>query len=101
MRNIQITVNGTEHSLLVDEKRSLADFLRKDLNLIGTKIACNSGHCGSCNVLVDGKLVRSCTLPAIKADGKSVLTIEGLATPDGLHLIPMLQLLTVLVKLLS
>ncbi len=85
MRNIQITVNGTEHSLLVDEKRSLADFLRKDLNLIGTKIACNSGHCGSCNVLVDGKLVRSCTLPAIKADGKSVLTIEGLATPDGLH----------------
>jgi len=85
LRNIQITVNGTEHSLLVDEKRSLADFLRKDLNLIGTKIACNSGHCGSCNVLVDGKLVRSCTLPAIKADGKSVLTIEGLATPDGLH----------------
>lgn len=85
MKNIQITVNGTEYSLLVNEKRSLADFLRKDLNLIGTKIACNSGHCGSCNVLVDGKLVKSCTLPAVKADGKHVLTIEGLATPEGLH----------------
>lgn len=85
MRNIQITVNGTEYSLLVNEKRSLADFLRKDLNLIGTKIACNSGHCGSCNVLVDGKLVRSCILPIIKADGKKVLTIEGLAGSDGLH----------------
>jgi carbon-monoxide dehydrogenase small subunit len=85
LRNIQITVNGTEYSLLVNEKRSLADFLRKDLNLIGTKIACNSGHCGSCNVLVDGKLVRSCILPIIKADGKKVLTIEGLAGSDGLH----------------
>jgi carbon-monoxide dehydrogenase small subunit len=85
LKNIQITVNGTEYSLLVNEKRSLADFLRKDLNLIGTKIACNSGHCGSCNVLVDGKLVKSCTLPAVKADGKHVLTIEGLATPEGLH----------------
>lgn len=85
MENVQITVNGTEYSLLVNEKRSLADFLRKDLNLIGTKIACNSGHCGSCNVLVDGKLVRSCTVPAVKANGKDVLTIEGLAGPDGLH----------------
>lgn len=85
MRNIQITVNGTSYSLLVNEKRSLADFLRKDLNLIGTKIACNSGHCGSCNVLVDGKLVRSCILPVVKADGKDVLTIEGLAGPEGLH----------------
>lgn len=85
LKNIQITVNGTEYSLLVNEKSSLADFLRKDLNLIGTKIACNKGHCGSCNVLVDGKLVKSCALPIIKADGKDVLTIEGLAGPDGLH----------------
>lgn len=85
MKNIQLTVNGTSYSLLVNEKRSLADFLRKDLNLIGTKIACNSGHCGSCNVLVDGKLVKSCILPVVKADGKDVLTIEGLAGPEGLH----------------
>lgn len=85
MKNIQITVNGTEYSLLVNEKRSLADFLRKDLNLIGTKIACNSGHCGSCNVLVDGKLVKSCILPVVKAEGKEILTIEGLAGPEGLH----------------
>jgi aerobic-type carbon monoxide dehydrogenase small subunit (CoxS/CutS family) len=85
LKNIQLTVNGTSYSLLVNEKRSLADFLRKDLNLIGTKIACNSGHCGSCNVLVDGKLVKSCILPVVKADGKDVLTIEGLAGPEGLH----------------
>lgn len=85
MENIKITVNGTDYSLLLDEKRNLADFLRKDLNLIGTKIACNSGHCGSCNVLVDGRLVKSCILPLAKANGKSVLTIEGLAGPQGLH----------------
>ena len=85
LQSVQITVNGKTYSLDMDEKRSLADFLRKDLNLMGTKIGCNTGHCGSCSVLVDGKLVKSCVLPAVKADGKKVLTIEGIAAPDSLH----------------
>lgn len=85
MKNISIIVNGKHYSLDVDEKRTLADVLRKDLFLTGTKIACNKGHCGSCSVIIDGKLVRSCVFPATRADGKSVLTIEGLASEEGLH----------------
>ena len=84
-KQVQVTVNGKLYQVEIDEKRSLADFLRQDLGLIGTKIACNSGHCGSCNVLVNGKLIRSCVYKAVKADGKEILTIEGLATEEGLH----------------
>ncbi len=85
MKNISIIVNGKQYSLEVDGKRTLADVLRKDFFLTGTKIACNKGHCGSCNVIIDGELVRSCVFPASGADGKSVLTIEGLASEEGLH----------------
>jgi putative selenate reductase molybdopterin-binding subunit len=82
---VQITVNSILHEVEIDENRSLADFLRENLNLIGTKIGCNTGHCGSCSVLVDGKLIKSCVYKAVKADGKKVLSIEGLAASDGLH----------------
>jgi putative selenate reductase molybdopterin-binding subunit len=82
---VRITVNSILHEVEIDENRSLADFLRENLNLIGTKIGCNTGHCGSCSVLVDEKLVKSCVYKAVKADGKKVLSIEGLAVSDGLH----------------
>jgi selenium-dependent xanthine dehydrogenase len=86
---INLTVNGTEHQLEVTPDTKLADVLRHDLGLTGTKIGCGDGHCGSCVVLLDGKAVRACTWPARRADGKSVLTVEGLAAswgdPDELH----------------
>jgi putative selenate reductase molybdopterin-binding subunit len=82
---VRITVNSILHEVEIDENRSLADFLRENLNLIGTKIGCNTGHCGSCSVLVDGKLVKSCVYKAVKAAGKKVLTIEGFTALDGLH----------------
>ena len=80
---IKLTVNGIEHHLQVASTTTLADLLRRDLGLTGTKIGCGDGQCGSCTVLVDGKAVRACTYPARRADGKKVLTIEGLAASWG------------------
>jgi selenium-dependent xanthine dehydrogenase len=86
---IKLTVNGTEHELEVAPEAKLADVLRYDLGLTGTKIGCGDGQCGSCVVLLGGKAVRSCTFPVRKAVGKQVLTIEGLAgawgQPGELH----------------
>ena len=86
---IKLTVNGTEHQLSVDPDTKLADVLRRDLGLTGTKIGCGEGQCGSCTVLLDGRAVRSCIYPARRAEGKQVLTVEGLAAswgdPDELH----------------
>src|SRR5215813_7756629 len=75
-----LTVNGLPHELLIPPSRSLADTLRYDLGLTGTKRACNEGECGSCSVLLDGEVVNSCLVPAIEAEGHEVTTIEGLAT---------------------
>jgi selenium-dependent xanthine dehydrogenase len=86
---IKLTVNGTRHKLDVAPDANLADVLRQDLGLTGTKIGCSDGQCGSCVVLVDGKAVRSCVYPAKKAADKEVLTVEGLAgswnKPGKLH----------------
>ena len=67
----------------VEPRRTLADFLREDLDLTGTHLACEHGFCGNCNVLLDGETVRSCLMFAVQADGHSVETVEGLAEPDG------------------
>jgi selenium-dependent xanthine dehydrogenase len=80
---LRLTVNGTEHELEVPPDTTLADVLRHDLGLTGTKIGCGDGLCGSCVVLLDGKAVRSCVWPARRAEGKSVLTVEGLAASWG------------------
>jgi carbon-monoxide dehydrogenase small subunit len=85
MPPLQMTVNGQAVSLDVPEGRTLADVLRYDLGLTGTKIGCGEGTCGACTVLVDGKPVRSCRFPALKAQGAQVLTIEGLAREGQLH----------------
>ncbi len=86
---IKLTVNGTEHELEITSDTKLADVLRHDLGLTGTKIGCGDGLCGSCVVLLDGRAVRSCIYAARRADGKSVLTVEGLAAswgdPNELH----------------
>jgi selenium-dependent xanthine dehydrogenase len=86
---IELTVNGIKHALEVAPDAKLADVLRRDLGLTGTKIGCSDGQCGSCTVLLDGRAVRSCVYPIRRAAGKDVITAEGLAAswgdPDELH----------------
>jgi xanthine dehydrogenase molybdenum-binding subunit len=76
---ITLTVNGHVHTLQPQPGEMLSDLLRYHLGLTGTKIACNEAECGACTVILDGEPVLSCTYPAVKADGKTILTIEGLA----------------------
>jgi carbon-monoxide dehydrogenase small subunit len=80
---IALTVNGALHEGLVEPRRLLADFLREDLGFTGTHLGCEHGVCGACTVLLDGETVRSCLLFAVQASGRTVMTIEGLAEPDG------------------
>ena len=82
---LNLTVNNEDISTTVDSRRLLADFLRDDLNLTGTKRGCETGICGACSVLVDGQVVKSCLSLAVQADGKSITTIEGLACNGQLH----------------
>jgi aerobic carbon-monoxide dehydrogenase small subunit len=82
---ISLTVNGKKSTLATDPQRSLLDVLREDLRLTGTKYGCGAGSCGACAVLIDGRRVLSCHTPAVEADGKQVLTIEGLAGNGTLH----------------
>ncbi len=84
-KQITFTVNGQKITAKVDPKITLAEFLREELDLIGTKIGCNRGECGSCTVVVDGEAVLSCTLLAVETAGKDVLTVEGLSDGDILH----------------
>ena len=83
--SITVTVNGAARSAAVEPRRSLVDFLRQDLGLVGTHVGCEHGVCGACTVLLDGQTVRSCLLFAAQADGAAVTTIEGIALGDALH----------------
>ncbi|MGD8627309.1 MAG: molybdopterin-dependent oxidoreductase, partial [Anaerolineae bacterium] len=80
---IKLTVNGIKHEVEVTAETKLADVLRHDLGLTGTKIGCSDGQCGSCVVLLDGRAVRACVYPARRAEGKLVVTVEGLAATWG------------------
>ena len=82
---ITLTVNGTPHTLDVEPDMPLLWALRETLGLTGTKFGCGIAACGACTVHLDGRAVRSCTLPSSAADGKSVTTIEGLAENGTLH----------------
>ncbi len=84
-QSISLKVNGLERKLEVDTTWSLAQVLRDNLGLTGTKIACNAGACGSCTVIVDGQAVNSCLMLAVQAEGKNITTVEGLAVDGKLH----------------
>ncbi len=81
--NLEITVNEKEYTLPIIEGEMLSDLLRQRLRLTGTKIGCNESECGACTVVVDGEPVLSCSYPAVKAHGKKITTIEGLAKNVG------------------
>jgi len=87
MKQIEITlnVNGITYTLDIRPQRTLVEVLRETLGLTGTKKSCNEGECGACTVLMDGKPVASCLVLAIDAQGKEIVTIEGLAESEKLH----------------
>ena len=82
---LRFVVNDTPRQLTLDVRTTLADALRQHLGLTGTHLGCEQGVCGSCTVLLNGASVRSCLTLAVSCEGKSVLTVEGLAAADGLH----------------
>ena len=81
-----LVINGISKTLIVDPQASLADVLRKQMLLTGTKVSCNDGHCGACSVILDGKLMLSCLMKMSKVpDGASIVTVEGIGTPEKMH----------------
>jgi aerobic carbon-monoxide dehydrogenase small subunit len=82
--DITLKVNGATYTGSPEPRKTLADFLRDDLDLTGTHVGCEQGVCGACTVIVDGRVVRSCLMLAVQAAGREVRTIEGLATDGGL-----------------
>ncbi len=82
---ITLRINGESYEVTVEPRMLLVDVLRENLGLTGTKKACDFGNCGSCTVLIDGKPVLSCLTLAIEAQGKGILTIEGLAKDGQFH----------------
>lgn len=81
----ELEVNGELHHVAVEPRRTLLEVLREELGLMGTKEGCDEGACGACTVLLDGKPVPSCMVLAMDAQGKSIVTIEGLASGSELH----------------
>ena len=82
---INLTINKEQYEVAVEPNKTLADLLRYDLGLTGTKKGCDTGDCGACTVVLDGDVVNSCLVLALQADGTTVETIEGLSNEDGLH----------------
>jgi carbon-monoxide dehydrogenase small subunit len=85
MVSVTVNVNGEKRTASVPPETTLLKLLRESFNLTGAKLGCDVGDCGACTVIVDGRLVNSCLMLAGQADGREVLTIEGLATSDRLH----------------
>jgi aerobic-type carbon monoxide dehydrogenase small subunit (CoxS/CutS family) len=84
-RRIDVVVNGQRYTRDVAARRTLAELLREDLGLIGTKVGCNRAECGSCTVVMDGRAVFACSVLAVEVDGRSIRTVEGLESAAGLH----------------
>jgi len=84
-RRIVVKVNGLEYQREIEHRRLLVDFLRDDLELVGTHIGCEHGICGSCTILFNGRAIRSCLMFAVQADGAEIMTVEDLARDGKLH----------------
>ena len=84
-RPIKLTVNGVEYEGYVEPRKLLVDFLRDELELMGTHVGCEHGVCGACTILFNGKAARSCLMFAVQANGAEIMTIEGLAQGNKLH----------------
>jgi aerobic carbon-monoxide dehydrogenase small subunit len=82
---ITVTVNGTQHTADVEPRMLLAHFIRETLALTGTHVGCDTTSCGVCTILMDGTLVKSCTVLAVQANGRELKTVEGLMTNGALH----------------
>ena len=82
---IKVNVNGVEHAAEVEPRLLLVHFLRETLRLTGTHIGCDTSHCGACTVVMDGRAIKSCTAFAVQADGRKILTVEGLEQEGKLH----------------
>jgi len=82
---VLLSVNGEKYELVLNPKKTLLEVLRSELGLTGTKEGCGEGACGACTVLMDGKAVNSCLVLAVEANGKDILTIEGLGSENDLH----------------
>ena len=82
---INISVNGQDTHSDVEPRTLLVHYLRDELDLTGTHVGCDTGYCGACTVIVDGRTIKSCTMLAVQADGRSVRTIEGVASGEQLH----------------
>jgi carbon-monoxide dehydrogenase small subunit len=80
---ISVTVNGTTHDADVEPRTLLVYFIREHLDLTGTNVGCDTSSCGACTIHVDGEAVKSCTMLAVQAHGRSITTIEGMADDDG------------------
>lgn len=84
-RVIKFTLNGVERDEYVQDNMTMVDFLRKQMNLTGTKRGCEEGECGACTILLDGRAVASCMMLAVEADGYEIVTIEGVKKDGVLH----------------
>ncbi len=84
---ITLTVNGQKHEVAAEPRELLVHTLRETLKLTGPHVGCETTHCGACTVDINGKSVKSCTMFAAQADGAEITTIEGIAGPDGMHVL--------------
>ena len=84
-RTITVTVNGKIYERSVEPRMTLVDLLRDELALTGTHVGCEHGVCGACTILMNGEAIRSCLTLAVQADGRQLMTVEGLARPEELH----------------
>ena len=82
---ISVTINGTNYEDTVDSRTLLVHWIRDGLQLTGTHIGCDTSSCGACTILVDGKATKSCTMFAVQANGRELMTVEGLEQNDKLH----------------
>jgi carbon-monoxide dehydrogenase small subunit len=85
MRRIRFTINGEKKIAEVEPRLLLSHLIRRGVGLTGTHMGCDTTNCGACTVLVDGKAVKSCTMLAVQVDGRTIETVEGLATASELH----------------